>query len=119
MSKNKKRPIMTFWNRHKKKIIIITSVTFAIILTALGVKYWNAKSFERWLSNAPLNELEETRDNLHSEYMRHRINDDHRENLQNAISRIDKKMRELKSTPKTPSGPAYHREHGTNLYKRD
>ena len=120
---NTKRPIIVFWKKHKKEIKIAAGVLGLAgftIATALGVRsYWNATAFDRWLSKAPLNELNETRENLHSEYMRHRINDSHRENLWNNISRIDRRMREISSTGKNPTRPAYHREHGTNLYKPD
>jgi hypothetical protein len=35
------------------------------------------------------------------------------------MSRLDKKISNLEWSGKTPSGPAYHREHGFNLYKPD
>ena len=118
----KKRPLITFWKKHTKEIKLTTGIfglTGFAIATILGVRYyWNITAFDRWLSNAPLNELNEARETLHSEYRRHRVNDSHRESLWNNISRIDRRIREISSKEKS-SSPVYHREHGTNLYKPD
>jgi len=120
---NKKQPIVAFWHKHKKGIKIASGVAGTIgaaILTACGVKYyWNASAFERWFKKAPLDELKIVRDNIHAEYMKYTVNDEYRESLWNLLPRLDKKIRELEWAGKTPSGPAYHREHGFNLYKPD
>lgn len=119
----KERPIVAFWNDHKKKIAIATGIAGAVgiaFLGAFGVKYyWNSSSFERWFKKAPLDELKTVRGNVHSEYLNHTVNDEYRESLRNLMSRLDKKISDLEWTGKTYSGPAYHREHGFNLYKPD
>ena len=120
---DKERPIIAFWNKHKKVITITGGVVGAVgvaVLSVFGVKYfWNASSFERWFKKAPLEELKTVRNNVHAEYLKHTVNDEHRESLWNLMSRLDKKIRRLEWAGKTPSGPAYQREHGFNLYKPD
>lgn len=122
-SKKRERPIIAFWNKNKKGILIATGVIATIgtaILAFLGIKYyWNASAFDRWFKKASLSELKAVRDNVHSEYMKHTVNDEYRETLWNLLPRLDKKISELEWDGKTPSGPAYHREHGFNLYKPD
>lgn len=119
----KERPVVAFWNKHKKEIAIVGGVFGAIgvaVLSVLGIKYfWNASSFERWFKKAPLEELKTVRGNVHKEYLSHTVNDAHRESLWNLMSRLDKKISNLEWNGKTPSGPAYHREHGFDLYKPD
>lgn len=119
----KERPVVAFWNKHKKEIAIAGGVVGAVgvaVLSALGIKYfWNASSFERWFKKAPLEELRTVRNNVHTEYLKHTINDAHRSSLWDLMARLDKKISALEWDGKTPSGPAYHREHGFNLYKPD
>ena len=117
------RPVVAFWNKHKKEIAIAGGVVGAVgvaVLSALGIKYyWNASSFERWFKKAPLEELRTVRKNVHTEYLKHTINDAYRSSLWDLMARLDKKISALDWDGKTPSGPAYHGEHGTNLYKPD
>ena len=117
------RPVVAFWNKHKKEIAIAGGVVGAVgvaVLSALGIKYfWNASSFERWFKKAPLEELRTVRNNVHTEYLKHTINDAYRSSLWDLMARLDKKINALDWDGKTPSGPAYHGEHGTNLYKPD
>ncbi len=119
----KERPIVAFWHRHKKGIKIATGVVGTIgtaVLAACGIKYyWNASAYERWFKKAPLDELKLVRDNIHAEYMKHTTNDEYRESLWNLLPRLDKRISEIEWAGKTPTGPAYHREHGFNLYKPD
>ena len=76
------RPVVAFWNKHKKEIAIAGGVVGAVgvaVLSALGIKYfWNASSFERWFKKAPLEELRTVRNNVHTEYLKHTINGAHR-----------------------------------------
>ena len=51
--------------------------------------------------------------------MKHTVNDEFRESLWNLLPRLDKKIREIEGAGKISTGPAYHREHGYNLYKPD
>ena len=122
-TKGEKRTVITFWNKHKRKIKIIGGIAVGIgatILTGLGVKYlWDASSFERWFKKAPLDELKLFRNDVHSEYMKHNTNDEYRETLWNLLPRLDKRIWEIENAGKSISGPAYHREHGYNLYKPD
>ena len=124
-SANKReRPIIAFWNKHRKSILIATGVVGFLgstILAILGIKkhYWNATAFERWFNTASLDELKSARDNIHSEYMNHTINDEYREFLWNLLPRFDKKIREIEDVGMKFTGPAYSREHGYNLYKPD
>ena len=117
------RPVVAFWNKHKKEIAIAGGVVGAVgvaVLSALGIKYfWNASSFERWFKKAPLEELRTVRNNVHTEYLKHTINDAYRSSLWDLMARLDKKINALDWDGKTPSGPAYHGEHGTNIYKPD
>ena len=115
----KTRPVVAFWNKHKKEFQFITGV-LGLALAFLGVKYiWNATAFDRWFDKASLTELKAERDRIHTNYMNYTINDEHREFLWNLLPKFDKKIHELEWDGKTPSGPAYHREHGFNLYKPD
>ncbi len=122
-SQKHEKPVVAFWNKHRKDILIATGVIGAIgttVLTILGVKYyWNSSAFERWFKKAPLDELKTVRDNIHSEYMKHTVNDEYRQSLWNLLPRLDKKISEIEWAGKTPTGPSYHREHGYNLYKPD
>lgn len=117
------RPLVAFWNKHKKQIAVAGGIVGAVGIAVLGIfgvkYYWNASAFERWFKKAPLDELKTVRDNIHSEYMKHTVNDEYRETLWNLLPRLDKKISEIEWAGKTPSGPAYHREHGFNLYKPD
>ena len=119
----KKRPMVAFWNNHKKEIQIVTGVLGLICATLLavrGAKYiWNATAFDRWFDKASLTELKAERDRIHTKYMNYTINDEHRVFLRNLLPKFDKRIHELEWDGKTPSGPAYHREHGFNLYKPD
>ena len=119
----KERPIVAYWHKHKKGIIIATGIAGffgAAVLTVFGVKYyWNSTAFERWFRNASLDDLKEARDNIHAEYMKHNVNDEYRESLWNILPTLDKKISEIEWDGKKPSGPTYYREHGSNLYKRD
>ncbi|MCI5575140.1 MAG: hypothetical protein MR379_06160 [Clostridiales bacterium] len=119
----KDRPIVAFWNKHKKEIATAGGVVGAVgvaILSIFGVKYiWNDSSFERWFKKAPLDDLKTVRGNVHSEYINHTVNDEYRESLWSLMSRLDKKISDLEWEGKTPVGPAYHREDGYNLYKPD
>ena len=120
---NQDRPVVAFWNKHKKGIFIATGVIGTIgvaVLTVFGIKlYWNASAFERWFKKATLDELKEARNNIHAEYMSHTTNDKYRESLWNFLPQFDKRIATLEWAGKTPSGPAYHREHGYGLYKPD
>ena len=122
-SKKQERPVVAFWNKHRKGIFLATGIAgtlFTVVLTILGVKYyWNSTSFERWFKKAPLDELNTVRDNVHAEYMKHTVNDEYRESLKGLLDRLDDKIRKMQWGGKTPTGPAYHREHGYNLYKPD
>ena len=122
-SNKHEQPVVAFWNKHRKGILIATGIVGTVgtaVLTVLGVKYyWNATAFERWFKKAPLDELKTVRDNVHSEYMKHTVNDEFRESLWNLLPRLDKKIREIEGAGKISTGPAYHREHGYNLYKPD
>lgn len=122
-TKKQERPIIAFWHKNRRGILIATGIIGTIgtvILALFGIKYyWNATAFERWFKKASLDELKTVRNNVHSEYMKHTVNDKYRETLWNLLPRLDKKISELEWDGKTPSGPAYHREHGYNLYKPD
>ncbi len=119
----KEWPIVAFWHKHNKEIKIVTGVLGflgAVVLTVCGVKhYWNATAFERWFEKASLDDLKAARDNIHSEYLGHTVNDEYRESLWNLLPKFDRRISELQWAGKKPSGPAYHREHGFNLYKPD
>ena len=111
--------INAFWNKHKKEIIIASSIIGAIgvtFLAVLGVKY---KSLEKWLKKASLEDLNEARNNTHHDWMQHTINDEYRSNLWSLMQLLDKKISEREWAGKIPTGPSYHREHGYNLYKPD
>ena len=122
-NQGKTRPIVAFWNEHKKEIKIATGIVASIgvaVLASLGIKYyWNATAFERWFKKASLDELKEARNNIHNEYMRHTVNDEYRKSLWDILPKFDKKIHEIEMAGKKASGPAYHREHGYNLYKPD
>ena len=57
-SNKHERPVVAFWNKHRKGILIATGIVGTVgtaVLTVLGVKYyWNATAFERWFKKAPL-----------------------------------------------------------------
>ena len=120
-SNKHERPIIAFWNKHRKGILIATGVIGFVgtaVLTFLGIKYyWNATAFERWFKKASIEDLRIGRNNIHSEYMKHTINDEYRELLWNMLSRLDKRIREIEYAGKIPSVPSYPHEHGHNLYK--
>ena len=119
----KERPIVAFWHKYKKGIKIATGILGFIgtaVLTARGVKYyWNATAFDRWFNKASLDELRVARNNIHSEYMKHTVNDEYRESLWNLLPRLDKRISEIEWAGKIPSAPSYPREHGHGLYKPD
>lgn len=119
----KEHPIVAFWHKNNKtikKLTGILGVIGAFCLMVKGGKYlWNATAFDRWLSKAPLDEVKETRHNIHMEALHYTTNDEYRNSLWNMLPILDRKIRELEWTGKEPSGPAYHREHGYNLYKPD
>lgn len=111
--------INAFWNKHKKEIIIASSILGVIGITFLavfGIKY---KPLEKWLKKASLEDLKEVRNNAHHEWMQHTINDEYRGNLWNLMQFLDKKIHKRECSGKIPTGPSYHREHGYNLYKPD
>ena len=66
-----------------------------------------------------LKELKDARDLTHKEFLSHTTNDEYREDLWRLLSVFDKKISDLEWNGKVPCGPAYHREHGYNLYKPD
>lgn len=104
-----------------KKIAVtsgIISVVGIAFFGVFGVKHYR-HSFERWLKNAPLEELNAAREDVQSEYLKHTVNDEYRRSLWNLMSSLDKKINELAWMGKPASGPAYHREHGFHLYKPD
>ena len=111
--------INAFWNKHKKEIILVSSIIGIIGITALAVLGINYKSLGKWLKKASLEDLKEARNNTHSEWMTHTTNDEYRDNLWRLMQLLDKKIREREQAGKTQIGPAYHREHGYNLYKPD
>ena len=117
------KPIIAFWNKNRKGILIVTGIIGTIctaFLAFCGIKYyWNATAFERWFKKASLSELKVARDNVHSEYMKHTVNDKYRETLWNLLPRLDKKINDLERGGKTTYSPSHHREHGYNLYKPD
>lgn len=119
----KGRPIVAFWNKHKKEIKVVTGVIGFIgagVLAALGIRYvWNATAFDRWFDKASLPELQDARNKIHDEYLKHTVNDEYRESLWNMLPKFDKRISELKWAGRTPTAPSYPREHGHNLYKPD
>ena len=122
-SNKHEQPIVAFWNKHRKGILIASGIVGTVgttVLTVFGVKYyWNSTAFERWFRNAPLDELKTVRNDVYSEYLKHTVNDEYRESLWNLLPRLDKKIREIEGAGKNLTGPVYHREHGYNLYKPD
>lgn len=122
-SSKTERPILAFWNKHKKEIAIVSGIVGgigALILCVLGLKHhWNAASFDRWLKKAPLDDLKKARDNVQSEYLKHNTNDQYRENLIKVRSLLDKKISNIESAGHVSSPPTYPREHGHGLYKPD
>lgn len=119
----KARPIIAFWNKHKKEIKIVTGVLGILgvaALTVCGVKYvWNATAFDRWFDKASLTDLKTARDKIHKEYLKHTVNDGYRESLQNLLPKFDKRIDELQWAGRKFTAPSYPREHGHNLYKPD
>lgn len=116
----KRRQFVATWKKRKKTIVITTGGVFATFLTLIGVKYyWNSTAFDRWFKKASLSELKVARHNIHTEFIEHRVNDDHRAFLENILSLFDKKINEVELFGKIPSPPTFHREHGNNLYKPD
>lgn len=79
------QPFMAFWYKHKKGIKIVTGLIGflgTVVLTVCGVKYqWNATAFERRFKKASLEDLKMARDNFHSEYLNHTVNDEYRMTL--------------------------------------
>ena len=113
-------PLVAFWNKHKKGIIITFSTIGISILAIFGYKmYLKNTAFDRWLKNASLKELKDARDLTHKEFLSHTTNDEYREDLWRLLSVFDKKISDLEWNGKVPCGPVYHREHGYNLYKPD
>ena len=117
------RPVLAFWNRHKKEIAIASGIVGGVgvlVLGILGLKhYWNATSFDRWFKKASLDDLKTARNNVQSEYLKHNTNDKYRETLINIRSILDKKISNIESAGHIPTPPAYSREHGHGLYKPD
>lgn len=112
--------IVGFWNKHRKGILTVTSIIGAIGTVVLGAKcYWDATASERWFENASLDELKAKRNDIHSEYMQHTINDEYRLSLSSLLPKFDRRISELQWGGKTPTAPSYPREHGHNLYKPD
>lgn len=105
----------TFWNKHKKVIIISGSI-FALacmgVLAFLGFKY---SAFDRFLKKASLEDLQTARDKVQDEWMKHNINDEYRESLQKCREVLDNRISKLQWKGQTPTGPAFHREHGFYL----
>ena len=118
--KNCKKPSVVFWNKHRKKIFVVTSVIGVAVLTALGIKnYWDSTGFKRFLKNASLGELKSLRDNVQDEYLKHTDNDEYRLKLWDLLSVLNEKIGKLEWAGKTPTAPTYSREDGRNLYRRD
>lgn len=123
-SENHKNPIKNFWNNHKNGILICTSVVFIIgggvLASAIGIKK-HRESFDVWqlIKNLNLDELKEKIEIVQTEYLNHTVNDDYRDDLSKIMNLINKRIRELEWAGVTPSGPAYHREDGYNLYRPD
>ena len=115
----KERSLNAFWNKHKKGLFIASGILVVVgvsLLALFGIKY---NSLERWLKNASLEDLKNARKNIHSEWKQHTINDKYRSSLWDLMKFLDKKISECEWAGETPTGPAYHREHGYNLYKPD
>lgn len=116
----KRKTAVAFWNKHRKTILITTSVVGTTLLTIISVKsYRNATAFDRWLKKASLGDLKSLRENILSEYMNPEVSDEYRQSLWNLSLFIDKKISEIAWGGKTPTGPSYHPEHGCLLYKPD
>ena len=118
--KLKEKSLIEFWNNNRKKILVWSGIAGTVALTILGVKhYWDNPTFESLLQKSSLQELKDLRNTIHSKYMSHTSNDEYRESLWNCLPKIDNRIREIEWAGKTPIGPSYHGEHGTNLYKAD
>ncbi|MBO5480744.1 MAG: hypothetical protein J6A63_06130 [Clostridia bacterium] len=118
-SVNKNYSIGAFLNKHKKEVIIVSSIIGIIgitVLAGVGIRY---KSLKKWLKKATVEDLKEVRNNAHSEWKQHTINDEYRGKLWGLIQYLDRKINESEWAGKTPKAPVYPREHGHNLYKRD
>ena len=119
-NKNFLRTIVDFWNKHRKGILTVTGIIGTISVVVMGEKlYRNATASERWFENASLDELNAMRNDIHSNYMQHTINDEYRMLLRSLLSKFDRRINELQWGGKTPTAPSYPREHGHNLYKPD
>ena len=83
----------------------------------LSAKIWELFSVIAETQKESTDHIGQALDYIHSEYMKHTINDEYRELLWNMLSRLDKRIREIEYAGKIPSVPSYPREHGHNLYK--
>lgn len=119
-SEKKEHDSDSFWSKHKNKILLAFGILGAATLAVLGIKcYIDNTSANRWFKNATLEELKDVRDKIHKEALNYTVNDEHRESLWSLLPIFDKRISDLEWAGETPRGPAYHREHGYNLYKPD
>ncbi|MBO5231765.1 MAG: hypothetical protein IJE00_06640 [Clostridia bacterium] len=116
----KENKIKSFFKRHKKGIYITAGIIGGSVLCFFGIKcYLKQPTLEKFLKESSLSLLKEKRNEIHTEYLKYTKNDEYRNSLWNLLPILDKEISKREWDGKIPSGPAYHREHGYNLYKPD
>ena len=120
MKDTKKKSESTFWKENKKGIFITIGIIGGAVLCFFCVKiYIKQPSIDKFLKDSSTSVIKGKRAELHTEYMSYTRNDSYRKELWNMISILDNEIRKRDWAGKVPAGPAYHREHGYNLYKPD
>ncbi len=110
--------------KNKKKMLIACGVVLGIAgVTVMGAICYHYivkhPSFNRWLSTAPLQEIEKVRGKIQAEYMNPKVSLERKTQICDLFSVFDNAIEKRKWAGQPYVGPSYHREHGFGLYKQD
>ena len=77
------------------------------------------KYSEKWIENLTSEEWRNEREKIQQLFLNPKLDFDIREQYHNLLRVFDKVKSKKDWAGEIPHGPAYHREHGFNLYKPD
>ena len=110
--------------KNKKKMLIACGVVLGIAgVTVMGAICYHYivkhPSFNRWLSTAPLQEIEKVRGKIQAEYMNPNVSLERKNKIDELFTVFDNAIEKRKWAGQTPVGPAFHREDGWYLLNDD
>lgn len=84
-----------------------------------GISKEPSKYSLEWIKGLSKERWNEEREIVQNQYRNPLLDIDLREEFRRILRLFDMVQNERDGAGKTPQGPVYHREHGTNLYKPD